>query len=128
MPNENSRNGRALDNAVAGITTSLDVVKREVADCRLDTRTIQTRLDGIEKSVDKLRIVVLEGNGADPLRTQVGLVQRELLELGKDLEETRADIVARAAEDKKDTRSFYMAAAALVAAVGGPIVEWLLLR
>ena len=128
MPNENSRNGRALDNAVAGITTSLDVVKREVADCRLDTRTIQTRLDGIEKSVDKLRIVVLEGNGADPLRTQVGLVQRELLELGKDLEETRADIVARAAENKKDTRSFYMAAAALVAAVGGPIVEWLLLR
>lgn len=128
MPNENSRNGRALDNAVAGITTSLDVVKREVADCRLDTRTIQTRLDGIEKSVDKLRIVVLEGNGADPLRTQVGLVQRELLELGKDLEETRADIVARAAENKKDTRSFYMAAAALVAAVGGPVVEWLLLR
>lgn len=128
MPNENSRNGRALDNAVAGITTSLDVVKREVADCRLDTRTIQTRLDGIEKSVDKLRIVVLEGNGADPLRTQVGLMQREILELRKDLEETRADIVARAAEDKKDTRSFYMAAVALVAAVGGPVVEWLLLR
>ena len=124
MSEENTRMYDALDSVVKNLTTQLEVVKRELGDDLLDMRTVQKRLDAIEKYVEKLRIIVIEGNGADPLKTQVGLLQREQRDIVKGLEDLQELLKAREEEAKKNARSRNTALAAFAVAIGGEIARW----
>lgn len=125
MSEETNRMYDTLDSVVKNLTTQLEVVKRELSDDLLDMRTVQTRLDAIEKYVEKLRIIVIEGNGADPLKTQVGLLQREQRDIIKGLEDLHELLKAREEEAKKNARSRNTAIAAAAIAIGSELARWI---
>ena len=125
MSEENTRMYDALDSVVTNLNTQLEVVKRELGETNLDMRTVQTKLATIEKYVEKLRQVVIEGNGAEPLKTQMGMLRREHQEILKDLVDLQEFLKAREEEAKKNARSRNTAIAAAVIAIGGELARWI---
>lgn len=124
MSEESNRMYDALDRVVENLITQLDVVKRELGEDMRDMSTVQARLEVLDKYVEKLRHVVIEGNGADPLKTQVGMLRRELQDVAKGLEDLRELMKAREEEAKKNARSRNTALAAFAVAIGGEIARW----
>ena len=125
----------SLNQAVKSLIMGLDLVKRELSDDRIDSRTTLLRLEAIERSVDKLRVVVIEGNGSDALKTQIGFLQREQAGLSESLSslkdlirEEQKTVVEREREDKRIHNSRNVAIIAAVAAIGAALIEFLTSR
>lgn len=124
MSEESNRMYDALDSVVTNLNTQLEVVKRELGETNLDMRTVQTKLATIEQYVEKLRQVVIEGNGAEPLKTQMGMLRREHQEILKDLVDLQEFLKTREEEAKKNARSRNTAIAAAAIAIGSELARW----
>jgi len=124
MSEESNRMYDALDSVVTNLNIQLEVVKRELGETNLDMRTVQTKLATIEQYVEKLRQVVIEGNGAEPLKTQMGMLRREHQEILKDLVDLQEFLKTREEEAKKNARSRNTAIAAAAIAIGSELARW----